>query len=102
MFNNPELTTHLLSSSTVKTQSAIIAEWNLNTADNIAKVGNYRYRPTDNTSKYAQLPNTFDSYDTGNYYTNATLADIVIDGGYTDDNIPVSLKSQKDKRKAGV
>lgn len=97
MFNNSELTTHLLSSSTVKTQSAIIAEWNLNTADNIARVGNYRYRPTKSTSTYAQLPNTFDTYDTGNYYTNATLADVVIDGGYTDDNIPVSLKSQKDK-----
>lgn len=97
MFNNEELKNHLTSSSTVKTQSAIFAEWNLNTAQNIKMVGNYRYRPTKEGSLYAQLPNTFDSYDDGNYYTNATDADIVIDGGYDNDNVPVSLKSKKDK-----
>lgn len=97
MFNNTELNNHLLTSSTVKTQSAIIGEWNLNVAQNIDTVGNYRYRPTEENSIYKQIPSTFDHYDAGNYYTNATDADIVIDGGYDNDNIPVSLKSKKDK-----
>lgn len=96
MFENNELKNHLISSSTVKTQSAIIAEWNLNTAQNIKIVGNYRYRPTED-SIYSQLPNTFDAYDFGNYYTGATDADIVIDGGYDDNGLPVSLKSKKEK-----
>ncbi len=97
MFNNEELKNHLISSSTVKTQSAIVAEWNLNTASNISKIGNYRYRPTKTDSLFAQLPNTFDPLDAGKYYTGATLADIVVDGGFGDDDIPVSLKAQKDK-----
>jgi hypothetical protein len=40
--------------------------------DNIQKLGNYRYRPTTPGSKYHTLPNAFDPYDSGNYYTNAT------------------------------
>ena len=69
MFQNEELKAHLESSSTVKTQSAIIAEWNMNIANNIFRIGNYRYRPTlSNSEKYKLMPNTFDVNDIGNFY----------------------------------
>jgi hypothetical protein len=92
MFQNQELTEHLKTSATVKGQAAIIAEWNMNVPNNIVKIGNYRYRPlasseiADPDFKYKILPNTFDINDLGNYYTGATDADILIDGGIDPDN----------------
>lgn len=82
MFQNEDLKLHLEESSTIKNQSAVIAEWNMNIANNIIKLGNYRYRPiAENSDKYKFLPNTFDINDIGNYYTGATDSDIVVDGG---------------------
>ena len=71
----------------------------MNMPDNIFKLGNYRYRPTDNTSQYFTLPNDFDSLDAGNYYTGATDADVVVDGGFEDNNTPQSFTLKKDKLK---
>ena len=99
MFVGEELKTHLETSATVKLQSLVLAEWNMNMPDNIFKLGNYRYRPTDNTSQYFTLPNEFDSLDAGNYYTGATDADVVIDGGFDDNDIPQAFTSTKDKLK---
>ena len=99
MFQDQDLKNHLVASSSVKTRSTIIAEWNLNIAGNIQKIGNYRYRHTQNESVYKQLVSAFDPKDVGLFYTNATDADVVIDGGYDDDNIPMLLKSKKDKIK---
>jgi hypothetical protein len=42
-----ELKNHLISSSVIRTQTAAIAEWNMNSASNIEEVGNYRFRPTE-------------------------------------------------------
>jgi hypothetical protein len=82
MFQNEDLKLHLETSPTVKTQSAVIAEWNMNIANNIFRIGNYRYRPSaENSEKYKLIPNTFDVNDIGNFYTGATNSDIVIDGG---------------------
>ena len=67
--------------------------------DNIYKLGNYRYRPTDTTSQYFTLPNDFDQLDAGNYYTNATDADVIVDGGFTNSNVPQLFTSKKDKMK---
>jgi hypothetical protein len=100
MFQNQELKAHLESSSTVKTQSAVIAEWNMNIANNIFRIGNYRYRPTEDISnKYKLIPNTFDANDVGNFYTGATDADIKIDGGIdpTDNEQPWFLLAQNKK-----
>ena len=100
MFQNDELKAHLESSSTVKTQSAVIAEWNMNIADNILKIGNYRYRPTEDISnKYKLISNTFDINDVGNFYTGATDADVKIDGGIdpADNNQPWFLLAQNKK-----
>ena len=61
MFVNDDLKNFLETSSVVRSQSAVIAEWNMNIAENIKKIGNYRYRPTQAESKFSLLPNTFDS-----------------------------------------
>ena len=99
MFEGEELKTHLETSATVKLQSLVLAEWNMNMPDNIFKLGNYRYRPTDEASQFFTLPNNFDSLDAGNYYTGATDADVVIDGGVQNDNTPQSFTLIKDKLK---
>jgi hypothetical protein len=99
VFVNEALKTHLETSATVKLQSLILAEWNMNMPDNIYKLGNYRYRPTDNSSQYFTLPNDFDQLDSGNYFTGATDADVVIDGGFTNADVPQLFTSTKDKMK---
>jgi hypothetical protein len=105
VINNPDLLNYIETSSSVKTQSAIIAEWNMNMPSNILTIGNYRYRPTQDSSVYRTIPNTFDPSDSGNsteaikYYTNATDADVTIDGGMDDTDEPITLVSPKNKLK---
>jgi hypothetical protein len=101
MFKDVNLQNHLETSSTIKVESAVIAEWNLNIAENIFRLGNYRYRPTDPVSSvYRTIPNNFDENDEGNFYTGATDADIVIDGGMGNDNVPPApFISPKEKEK---
>jgi hypothetical protein len=67
--------------------------------DNIFKLGNYRYRPTGSDVQYRTLPLTFDSLDEGNYYTGATDADVVVDGGFDNSGVPQLFTSTKEKMK---
>jgi len=99
LFVNEELKTHLETSSTVSLQSLVLAEWNMNMPDNIFKLGNYRYRPSSPGTTYHTIPNSFDISDTGNFYTGATDADITVDGGFTDLDVPqlFTLKNEKMK-----
>ena len=101
MWQEEDLKKHLETSATIRNQSAIIAEWNMNIPNNIFKIGNYRYRPSsDITDKYFQLPNTFDKDDNGLYYTGATDSDIKIDGGIDpkDNEEPWFLKPKNKKQ----
>ena len=104
MFKSSELESYLATSSTVDSDTLVSAEWNMNIADNILQVGNYRYRPSERASLpsssqsiYAVANNTFDADDVGNYYTDATYSDIVIDGGFDDDGTPTTFKSRRQK-----
>jgi len=98
VFQNQELQNHLEESSVIKTRSAVIAEWNLNSSDNILQVGNYRYRPTESESLYNSLPSSFDINDAGNFYTNATYSDVLIDGGLeSETETPITFLSRKEK-----
>jgi hypothetical protein len=97
MFVSEALKTHFETSATINLQSLVLAEWNMNMPDNIFKVGNYRYRPTDANSLYSTLPFSFDQLDEGNYYTGATDADVVIDGGFQNDGTPQQFTLTKDK-----
>lgn len=82
MFQNDDLKDHLENSSVVRINSAVIAEWNMNIAENILQVGNYRYRPNDpEDTIYSSLAQSFNALDEANFYTGATDADAVVDGG---------------------
>jgi len=103
MFQNDELKNHLETSSVVRTQSAVVAEWNMNIPNNIKKIGNYRYRPADSTSIYNSLINSFDINENESsavkFYYGATDADIRLDGGVDDLGQPITLTPKKDKVK---
>jgi len=103
MFISSELQNHLETSSSVKSQSAIIAEWNMNIPTNIHTIGNYRYRSNNQNSIYSSIPNFFsgdENKDTEvKFYYGATDADVVIDGGFDDSDNPTTLISTKDKLK---
>lgn len=101
MFQDTQLQDHLEQSSTIRTQAAIIAEWNMNVAENISVIGNYRYRPSEGPStKFGLAINSFDPTDAGSFYTGATDADIVIDGGLdNDDETPITFISKKEKER---
>jgi len=99
MFVSEELKTYFETSATIDIKSLILAEWNMNMPDNIFKIGNYRYRPITTTSIYSTLPSTFDQLDAGNYYTGATDANLVIEGGFEDDDTPKQFTLTKDKMK---
>jgi hypothetical protein len=101
MFQSDALKDHLQTSYTIENKSLVFAEWNLNQPENIARIGNYRYRPSGGIvdAQFATVPLTYDINDAGGYYTGATDADIVIDGGYDDNGDPVSFTTAKNKMK---
>jgi hypothetical protein len=94
-----EVKNHTISESTIRTQSLVLAEWNLNLASNTAKVGNYRYRPNNSSSPFYTIKGTYDSADTTKDYTDATYADVLVDGGYEDDGSPYIIKVQNEQQR---
>jgi hypothetical protein len=111
MFKDETLQNHLETSSTLRVQSSVIAEWNMNIAENILQVGNYRYRRNAVQSQaedfpYVNIASSFDANDADNaikFYTGATDSDIVVDGGYKNDEdgdpVPTVFLSKKEKEK---
>lgn len=103
MFENLDLKTHLEKSSSLNIGAAIIAEWNMNTPENISKIGNYRYRTRETSptlDNFGIIQNTFDELDTAVAYTDATTADVVINGGLEDDDeTPLTFVSKKVREK---
>jgi hypothetical protein len=98
VFQNEELKNHLETSFSIESQSAVVAEWNMNIPGNIFKLGNYRYR--ENNTAFAALPNSFDVNDFGGFYTGATDADIVVEFGTEEDgSTPQIFTYPKDKEK---
>jgi hypothetical protein len=100
MFENEELKNHLETSPVIKTQSAIIAEWNMNLPGNIDTVGNYRYRPNNSQSVYSSIPNTFvpeDKLSATRFYYEATDSDVIIDGTFKDSGLPTALMTKGER-----
>jgi hypothetical protein len=98
VFQSPELKNHLETSLSIKSESAVVAEWNMNIPGNIQKLGNYRYR--ENSSQFSVLPNFFDPLDAGNFYTGATDADVTVELGFEDEGLtPQLFVYPKDKEK---
>jgi len=71
MFQDEDLKEHIKTHNTLSIESFIVAEWNLNDLENIANYGNYRYRPTSASVQLRTVPNSYDPFDEGNYYTGA-------------------------------
>lgn len=105
MFVNESLNAHIESSNVIEARSFITSEWNLNSPDNILSLGNYRNRPAEmnlpaaERTIYSSVPNSFDPFDSGNFYTGATDADAIVDGGVDDNDVPISFISKKQKEK---
>ena len=110
MFRDETLQNHLETSSTLRVQSSVIAEWNMNIAENILQVGNYRYRRNATEENVEDFPyvniassfNPDDATSSVKFYTGATDADVVVDGGYKNDDedlIPTTFLSKKEKEK---
>jgi hypothetical protein len=98
MFQNKELKDHLETSFSIESQSAVVAEWNMNIPGNILKLGNYRYR--ENSTQFSVMQNTFDMSDVGNFYTGATDSDITVESGFERDNVtPQTFTLPKEKEK---
>lgn len=106
MFKNEKLQEYLETSSSIRTQPAVVAEWNLNFAENISNIGNYRYRPTaapnSEDAIFSLLPNSFDINDAENeiqFYTGATDADVVVDGGLDNNDQPIAFVLPNEKER---
>lgn len=111
MYSNSTLKTYIETSPTINTKSLILAEWNLNTSENILAIGNYRYRPQDtsNTQGYTfssesvYTPQTTWQQETSStttpYYYGATDADVTVDGGYDDEDNVLTYVSQNLRNK---
>lgn len=99
MWQSEELDNHLKTSDTIQTEAAAYAEWNMNQPGNVARIGNYRYRPTYTASQYYLIPMSYDSADIGNYYTGATDSDVAIDSGFDDQDQPTLFVAPKEKMK---
>lgn len=99
MFNSPELINHLTTSNTISSSALILAEWNQNDPENVEKVGNYRWRPTETTSPFRYLVDTYDPNDGLGAYTGATDSDVEIQGPYDNNNNPTLFVSSSEKMK---
>jgi hypothetical protein len=101
MYDNDDVKNHIEQSSSVSTNSLVIAEWNLNIADNIDKVGNYRYRPTiasPTINNYGEVAPTYDSTDTLDAYTEATDSYTTLVSGIDTATNEPTLFSTKNKK----
>lgn len=100
-----ELKNHLISSPTVKVNTLVLAEWNLNSADNISVIGNYRYRPGIASPTEANFGVVQDNWavetsaSATKYYYGATDVDVVLDAGLEDDDTPYIVSSKDEKTK---
>lgn len=104
MFQNNTLKTHLETSSTVHGEALVLAEINMNDAENFEQIGNYRYRPTTASptpENFGTIAATYSSTDSLNQYTGATDSDVVIDGGVAADanSTPVVFTSIQERKK---
>ena len=98
---------YLETESTIRSKSLVTAEWNLNIIDNIEELGNYRYRPDsavgDEDYEFKTLPGTFapeTELSATQKYFGATDSDIVVDGGFDNNDEPLIFTSKKKKMKS--
>ena len=105
MYSDSTLTNYLQESNAIETKSKIIAEWNLNTFENIDVIGNYKNRPIQSNTADT-LSNSYIYEDENTLEENRTWYgftdyDTTIDGGYTDmGGTPVTFSSPDIRQKS--
>ena len=97
MFQDATLQNHLTTSSTVKSQAAIIAEWNLNYATNIDEIGNYFYDPTVAQALTDPFVKETSSTATPKYY-GSTDSSVKVSAGYNQDGTAASAFTSPNQR----
>jgi hypothetical protein len=95
MFQDPTLQNYIETTNTIKLESFVTAEWNLNDFDKISNYGNYRYRPNDSNVQYFTIPNSYDSSDIGNYYTDNLESTIIFESSVDDNNTPIQFTTNE-------
>jgi hypothetical protein len=96
MIGNEDFKLFMSQALSLQQKSQILVEWNMNRAENIEEVGNYRNRPNGNS--FQTLPQTWTRDD--EYTKNATDADVVLQGNvYDEEDKPIQFTSKKEKLK---
>jgi hypothetical protein len=100
MYNNASLNTHLKSQSVIESQAGIYAEINMNSAENIKVIGNYRNRPVvPETIKSTFVEETASTPAVDAKYFGYTDSDVVVDGASVSDaNVPLAYASIDEKK----
>lgn len=98
MWQDADLEQHMQESPVISSKALVVAEWNMNDANNFASIGNYRgYR---GSGTYAGVMKTWDKRDAGGWWKNATESDVEVFGPYdetTDE--PLVFLSRKENMK---
>ena len=76
MFPNEDVKKYLETSSTISTESKVILELNMSLYDNIDNYGCYRYEPSNPSSPYFQVADTYSSFSKVFYENNTILQEI--------------------------
>ena len=109
MFQGDEIQNAYKLDGTIVSKAFVLAEWNINDAEHIVQVGNYRYRHAKDERKFPDtqswphkdIEDEWDESDASNSWTDATNCDVEIEGPYDEDNngntIP-TLFQQEDLR----
>ena len=100
MYTNADLETHLNESATIEAESLVYAEINLNDPSITNIIGNYRNRPANSeTIESVFVEETSLTPEASRKYYGYTDSDVVVDGSYETNNIPMAFSSIEQKRK---
>ena len=99
MWQDDALKEHMQTSAAIKSAALVVGEWNMNDPENLAEIGNYRYRPASTGNQYNKLVTYWDKRDRGNWYTGATNSDVEVFGPYDDSDEPLIFQERDEKIK---
>jgi len=101
MWKDPkgDLDTFVKVSNTLKIDSLVLAEWNMNNFAKLYDYGSYKYRPSDSTSQFYRLPLNYDNLDLGNFYRDSEKSFFTFSDFVSNDDEPVLFESEDVDRK---
>jgi hypothetical protein len=97
MYDNNTLKTYLSQNSTIKSQSIVLAEWNMNYAENIDKYGNYKNRPKIPVAAAGSYVNETSATEVPTWYGYTDSSSISSGGIKNLDNTPYTFVNKNEK-----